>query len=94
MAFHISDNQIGTDSRLLGEVLDIFGLNDSILVPKSDLSYKVNLKVADPEILRNVVKKFTGSLKSSAIFDEEAEIDTTEYSKHLIQSKHGKVLMQ
>ena len=75
MAFHISDNQIGTNSNLLEEVLDIFGLNESILVPKGDHTYKVNLKVADAEILRNLVKKLTGSLKASSIFDEETEID-------------------
>lgn len=75
MAFHISDNQIGTDINLLGEVLDIFGLNESILVPKGDHTYKVNLKVADPEMLRNVIKKYTGSLKASSIFDEDTEID-------------------
>ena len=61
VSVHLSDNNISSEMDYSLEILDIFGLNESIY---KEIPCKINRGVLDGENLRKIVNKTCGTFNS------------------------------
>ena len=59
----------------------MFGLHDSIF---KESQGKINRQVSNGEDLRDIIRKICGAIKGSDVLDENKEIDSKAYQKHLV----------
>jgi hypothetical protein len=90
LAIHISDNGLRSESELLLEILDMFGIGENALKDVYEIEFDRNRRCGDgkkgeeTKKLKNIVKKHTGFVDRHDVRHQKKYVTEKSYKKHIV----------